>query len=143
MRTLFKIMIIFLAITGATTLLFNYTDVKFGSVDFYVNHGWIFLISMAIFPRITLLISGLLFHSIEFGGIFWWLGFFFAPRMLVAILATISYWNTNQVLVIIAWLIALGGESSEKIFISNKIKPTKKYNQFDGETIDAEFKVKE
>ena len=143
MRSMFKLAFVFLAITGATTLLFNFTDIKFGSVDFFVKHGWIFLISIALFPRLTLLVSGALFHTIEFGGIIWWLSFFFAPRVLVASLATVAYWNTNQVLVLISWLIALGGESSEKIFISNKIKPTKKFNSFEGTTIDAEFKVKD
>jgi hypothetical protein len=143
MRTLYKILFVFLAITGATTILFNYTDIKFGSVDFYINHGWVFLIAMTIFPRITLFVSGFIFHSIEIGGLIWWLGFFFTPRLLIAILATISYWNTNQLLVIISWLIALGGESSEKFVISKRMQPTKKYQNYEGTTIDAEFKVKE
>ncbi len=142
MKTAMKIFIIFLAITGATTLLLQYTNIDFGNIDFFIKHGWIFLFSIAIFPRLTLLISGLFFQSIEFGGILWWLSFFFAPRILVATLATISYWHTNQILVIIAWLIALGGESSEKVFIRRKIKPTQKYSAFEGTTIDAEFKVK-
>ena len=143
MKTIFKILVIFLAITGATTLLFNFTDIRFGGVDYFNNHGWIFLISIALFPRLTLLVSGLFFQSIEFGGLVWWLSFFFAPRFLVAVLATIGYWNTNQFLVIIAWLVALGGESSEKIYFSRQIKPTQRFNIFEGTTIDAEFKVKD
>lgn len=143
MKTAIKILIIFLAITGASTLLLQYTDLDFGKVDFFTKHGWIFLISIAIFPRLTLLISGLFFQSIEFGGVLWWLSFFFAPRILVATLATIAYWHTNQFLVIISWLIAFGGESSEKVFIRRKIKPTKNFATFEGTTIDAEFKVKE
>lgn len=144
MKTLFKIAIIFLAITGASTLLFNFTDIEFGKVDYFTKHGWIFLFSIALFPRLTLLVSGLLVGSIAFGGLFWWLGFFFAPRILVATLATISYWNTNQILVIISWLIALGGESSEKFVITNRIRNPRRYDQgFSGSTVEAEYKVKE
>lgn len=145
MKTLIKILVIFLAITGASTLLYNFTDVQFGNVDFFTKHGWFFLFSIALFPRLTLLVSGLIFSSIEFGGILWWLGFFFAPRILVASLATVSYWNTNQILVILSWLIALGGESSEKIIIRRRMKGNPhRYNHYDGgATIDAEYKVKE
>ncbi|MBY0416336.1 MAG: hypothetical protein K2Q18_19330, partial [Bdellovibrionales bacterium] len=132
------------AITGASTLLFNYTNVEFGRVDYFDKHGWIFLFSVALFPRLTLLVSGLLVGSIAFGGIFWWLGFFFAPRILVALLATISFWNTNPVLVIISWLIALGGESSEKFVITNRMRTPKRYDQgFSGATVEAEYKVKD
>jgi hypothetical protein len=144
MKTLTKILIIFLAITGASTILYNYTDLTFGKIDFFSNHGWIFLFSIALFPRLTLLISGLLVSSIEFGGLLWWAGFFFAPRILVATLATISYWHTNQILVVLAWLIALGGESSEKFVISKKMRGApQRFDQYAGSTIDAEFKVKE
>jgi hypothetical protein len=144
MKTILKILFIFLAITGASTLLYNHTDIVFGNVDFFSKHGWFFLFSIALFPRLTLLVSGLLVSSIEFGGLLWWLGFFFAPRILVATLATVSYWHTNQILVILSWLIALGGESSEKFVISKRIKNVPhKYNNFEGTTIDAEYKVKE
>lgn len=133
-----------MAITGASTLLYNYTDLDFGKIDFFAKHSWFFLFAIALFPRLTLLVSGLLVGSIEFGGLVWWLGFFFAPRILVAVLATISYWHTNQVLVILAWLIALGGESSEKFVISRRMKSAPhKFNSYDGTTIDAEYKVKE
>lgn len=145
MNTIIKIAIIFLAITGASTLLYNYTDVTFGTIDFFTKHGWIFLITVALFPRLTLLVSGLIFNSIEFGGLFWWLGFFFAPRILVAILATVAYWQTNKVLVILSWLIALGGESSEKIVIKRRMQnaPNRFSNYEGGSTIDAEYKVKD
>lgn len=92
-----------------------------------------------------MLISGLIFNSIEFGGLVWWLGYFFAPRILVALLATLSYWHTNKILVIISWLIALGGESSEKFFISRRMKNApQRFSTYEGgSTIDAEYKVKE
>jgi hypothetical protein len=64
MKTAMKIFIIFLAITGASTLLLQYTDIDFGNIDFFSKHGWVFLFSIAIFPRLTLLISGLFFQSI-------------------------------------------------------------------------------
>lgn len=144
MKTLFKIGLIFLAITGASTILYNYTNVEFGRYDYFDNHGWIFLFSIALFPRLTLLVSGLLAGSIEFGGIIWWAGFFFAPRILVACLATVSYWHANPILVIISWLIALGGESSEKFMISKRMHAPRRYDQgFSGSTIEAEYKVKE
>lgn len=144
MKTLFKIAIIFLAITGASTLLYNFTDHTFGNFDYWDKHGWIFLFSIALFPRLTLLVSGLLVGSIEFGGLIWWLGFFFAPRILVATLATVAYWNQNPVLVIISWLIALGGESSEKFVISRRMGGPRRYDQgFSGTTVEAEYKVKE
>ena len=144
MKTLFKIALIFLAITGASTILYNYTNVEFGRYDYFDNHGWIFLFSIALFPRLTLLVSGLLAGSIAFGGIIWWAGFFFAPRILVACLATVSYWHANPILVIISWLIALGGESSEKFMISKRMHTPRRYDQgFSGSTIEAEYKVKE
>jgi len=33
---------------------------------------------------------------------------------LTAILATYGFWNTNPVLVVLTWMWALGGESTEK-----------------------------
>jgi hypothetical protein len=145
MKTLFKIIFIFFALSAVSTLLYNYTDLKFGKIDFFMKHGWLFLISISLFPRLTLLISGVLFGSVEFGGLVWWLGFFFAPRLLVAALATMAYWHTNPILVILAWLVALGGESSEKIVISRRMRSAPhKYNSYNGgSTIDAEYKVKE
>jgi hypothetical protein len=144
MKTIFKILIIFLILSGVSTILYNYTDIVFGSVNYFVKHGWFFLFSIAIFPRLTLLVSGLFFSTIEFGGFLWWLGFFFAPRILVATLATVSYWSTNPVLVCLSWLVALGGESSEKIIISNRVRRgPQNFRSYEGTTIDAEYKVKE
>ena len=78
-------------------------------MNFWDVHGLLFLICMFFFPRLTLL-----FSSVPIGGIFWWLGWVFAPRLLVAILATTAYWHTNMILVIMTWFWALGGESAEK-----------------------------
>lgn len=109
MRTLFRSLVIFLAVTGAVVLLGTWTGIQFGQADYWNVHGVFFLIFIALFPRLTLL-----FSSVAFGGLFWWLGWLFAPRLLVAVLATLSYWNQNKLLVIASWLVAFGGESSEK-----------------------------
>jgi len=112
--------ILFLALTGATTILMGAFDVDFGLANYWDVHGAFFLIFIALFPRLTLL-----FSSIPFGGFFWWLGLIFTPRLLVAVLATISYWNSNWILVIISWVLVLGGESSEKYYIIKKRREKK------------------
>ena len=66
-------------------------------------------------PRLTLLLS-----SVPFGGILWWAGFFFCPRFLVASLATIHYFKSNPTLVVLSWLIAIGGETWEKYTIGKR-----------------------
>jgi hypothetical protein len=76
-------------------------------MDFFDQHGVITLICLAIFPRLTLLIA-----SFATGGVLWWLGWIFTPHLLVAILS-LAYWHTNPVLVVFAWIIALGGTSAE------------------------------
>ena len=133
MRTIIKIVILFLLITGLSTVLINFFNIEYGNTDFWTLHGFFFLVFISIFPRLTLL-----FSSVAFGGIFWWLGFIFAPRLLVAILATVSYWNTNKVLVIIAWLFAVGGESSEKYFIHRRTFRRRNIEPKIG-VIDAEY----
>lgn len=78
-------------------------------INFWHVHGVLFIFFMFFFPRLTLL-----FSSVPFGGLFWWLGFIFAPRLLVAILATIHYVQTNPILVLLTWCWALSGETVEK-----------------------------
>ena len=78
-------------------------------MNFWDVHGVVFIICMFFFPRLTLL-----FSSVAFGGVFWWLGFIFTPRLLVAILATVAYWSTNPVLVVLSWVWMLMGEGLEK-----------------------------
>lgn len=89
----------------------------------------------------------------------WWVAWLFAPRFLVAFLATIGYWQTNPVLVMIAWFVAFSGETSEKTFVINKGRPFQykrtiiingenrdSYDNgsqsLDGNTIEADFKVR-
>ena len=78
-------------------------------ISFWQFHGVLFIVFMFFFPRLTLL-----FSSVPFGGLFWWIGFLFAPRLLVAILATFNYWQTNPILVVLSWCWALSGETAEK-----------------------------
>lgn len=85
-------------------------------MNFWDAHGFLFVIGMFFFPRLTLL-----FSSVATGGILWWLGFLFAPRLLVAILASVAYWTTNPLLVILTWLWALAGETFEKKVVHTKV----------------------
>jgi hypothetical protein len=77
-------------------------------MDFWQVHGIFFIIFMFFFPRLTM------FFATPWGGLFWWLGWLFLPRLTVAILATNNYWETNKFLVVLTWIWALGGESAEK-----------------------------
>ena len=108
-------------LTGAVALISDYSNMPLGNNNFWDYRGYfggiVFLFFISLFPRLTLFIS-----SVPFGGLLWWIGFFFMPRLLVASLATINYWNSNKILVVISWLVALGGESSEKILISRRPK---------------------
>ncbi len=110
MKLFFKFILAFLALTGAVTLMSQFTHVEFANKNYWDHRGLFFLFFVTLFPRLTLL-----FSSVAFGGVLWWLGFIFTPRILVACLATLSYWHQNPLLVIISWLIAIGGESSEKV----------------------------
>ena len=71
-------------------------------MDFWSAHGWLFLIGVMVFPRITLL----LFSFTPFG--WWhWLAWAFAPHLLVAALATRYYWDTNPLMCVAAWIIGI------------------------------------
>jgi len=82
------------------------------TIDFWQLHGVLFLIGIAIFPRITMLF----FTSVTtvFAGPLIWVGWIFAPHITVAIVGTYLYWDTNPVLCVISWFIALSGEGTEK-----------------------------
>ena len=87
-------------------------------MGFWDVHGIIFLLSITLIPRFTLLVSIFFFNMVS-GGIFWWLGFIFAPHLLVAILATSIYWDTNPVLCIISWFVALTGTGAEASIVNS------------------------
>lgn len=106
-------LLIFVIALGVSSLLFGNFQVQPGTTDFFHKHNFLFLIFVSFFPRLTLL-----FSSVPFGGFFWWLGLFFMPRLLVAVLATVAYGQTNPLLVAVAWFVALTGEVMEKKKIS-------------------------
>lgn len=93
-------------------------------MDFFSTHSEVQIIFLALFPRLTLL-----FGSFASGGVLWWLGWLFTPRFLVAFLS-LRYWDTNPVLVTIAWVLAFCGTSVEVIvpnYLISQIKlPTPK-----------------
>jgi hypothetical protein len=108
-KIILKGIAIFFLLIVATSTMMDISQASFGTVDFWQKHGVFFLFFVSIFPRLTLL-----FSSVATGGFFWWLGFFFCPRILVAGLATMAYFHTNPILVVISWLVAFGGELFEK-----------------------------
>lgn len=148
--------IIFLGGILASAMIFGAFDFEYGNVDFFQKHGILFLIFITFFPRLTLL-----FSSVATGGVLWWLGWIFYPRLLVAILATVSYLHTNPILVAISWVVALSGEFAEKKgLVANKRFIVRHYGpggfnrgpqdiyqqkplKQDGDVIEAEFSKKD
>jgi hypothetical protein len=78
-------------------------------MNFWETHSIWFVILMFFFPRLTML-----FATTFGGGFFYWIGWFFVPRITVAIIATMLYSETNIVMVIFSWIWALSGEFTEK-----------------------------
>jgi uncharacterized membrane protein YhaH (DUF805 family) len=111
-KNLYRLLLIFIAISVAVFVATRFFKLELGNENYWGHHGIFLLFFLALFPRLTLLLS-----SLSTGGLIWWLSWLFAPRVLVAVLATLSYWQQNPILVIMAWLIAIGGESSEKYFV--------------------------
>lgn len=110
-----RFFVLFVLVALGSAIAISVFDVEFGTTDYWSRHGVGLLIGLAVFPRLTLLLS-----SIATGGVLWWLGWLFAPRILVAFLATVAYFETNPVLVVLAWLCALGGETSEKSYVHRR-----------------------
>lgn len=109
MTTALRLIAIFLVLTLVTTIMSDVFQAEFGTINYWQKRGPFFLVFVTFFPRLTLL-----FSSVVSGGFLWWLGFFFCPRFLVAVLATAAYWNTNPMLVTISWFVAIFGEAIEK-----------------------------
>lgn len=74
-------------------------------MNFWDVHGVLFIVVMYFFPRIAMLLA-----TTVGGGILYWVGWLFVPRLTVAILASHCFWVTNPVLVILTWLWALAKE---------------------------------
>lgn len=85
-------------------------------MDYWDSHGILFLIGLAAFPRLTLLFSGA--AGIYFLGLLWWLGWLFLPRFAAALIGSFVYWESNPILVVGSWVVALsaaGGGSSQAV----------------------------
>ena len=115
MKTFLRFVLFFLAVTGGVALATGVLDIEFGNSYYWERHGVLFLLFIMLFPRLTLLLS-----SVATGGWLWWLAWFLAPRLLVAVLATLAYWHQHPFLVVVAWLIAFSGESSEKYVVTRR-----------------------
>ncbi len=148
MQALIRGIFILCLLTIASFLMVEVFNTQFGTVDYWANHGFFFLVFITLFPRLTLL-----FSSVASGGVFWWLGFFFCPRILVAGLATMAYFKTNPALVVFSWMIAVSGETAEKFTLNRKFvfysTPVKFKHNFpspaagharSGDVIDVEYK---
>lgn len=125
-----RFLLIFIALC-VFSVLFSFLGLDLRYENYWQYHGFLLLVFLAFFPRLALL-----FSSIPFGGLFWWLGFFFFPRYLIAILATVNYWHGNPLLVTLSWFIAIGGESTEKYYIKRKV-----YRGRNDNVIDVEAEV--
>ena len=77
-------------------------------MNFWDSQTLLFCLAMYFFPRVTLLIAT------PWGGLFWWGGLIFLPRLMVAILATAYYGSTNTVLCLIVWIWAIRGDITEQ-----------------------------
>ena len=83
-------------------------------MNFWDVHGGWFIFFMLLFPRLTMLCTGICTMGLAHPVLFW-LGWIFTPRLVVAILATSFYWNTNPVLCVLAWIYAIcAGSASTK-----------------------------
>lgn len=120
-KLFFKIILGFSLIALGVALASRFSNFELGNDNFWDHHGVWFLIFIALFPRLTLLLS-----SVASGGFIWWLAWLITPRILVAFLATLAYWNQNPALVLISWFVALGGESSEKTVMVRRGSFTRK-----------------
>ena len=98
---------------------------------YWINNNLLFLIILTLFPRFSLL-----FANVS-GNILFWIGWLFLPRIMIAFFATIFYWETNPILVILSWIFAFGGESAEKKYgLKMKEKISNKTREAEFEIID-------
>jgi hypothetical protein len=128
-------------------------------MNFWSVHSLFFCVLMYFFPRFTML------AATPWGGLFWWVGLIFAPRVTVAILALLYYGSTNFILCGFVWWWAIRGEIKEKRWIrffynvkdmkARIVKPlikrgaggttyysSKRSPRYDERVVDVEAKVK-
>lgn len=85
-------------------------------MNFWAVHSVFFLMGLVFFPRLTVI----LFSHVTGGPIFW-IFFLVVPRLVIPILAAYHYWDTNPILVVLSFLICLGGETGEKTVVKRTI----------------------
>lgn len=95
-------------------------------MDFWQVHGWLFLFGLVFFPRLTMLFAGTVWKFALLTppwNILAWVGWVLSPSLVVAILATTYYWNTNPILCIFAWLFLLSktGGAASKVSSSKQL----------------------
>ena len=74
--------------------------------------GLVLCFLCATFPRIAMIVACLAGGlGVSLAGVMGWI---FIPRISIAIIATVNYFDTNPILCIVAWIILLGGEGAEK-----------------------------
>ena len=86
-------------------------------MNFWDVHGIFFLIGLVLFPRITVIF----FSQITGFGLLFWIAFLIFPRIVIPILAAYYYWDTNPVLVVLAFLISLSTETGEKTVVRKAV----------------------
>ena len=72
-------------------------------MDFWTSHSIMFVIGLIVAPRVVLLYFGSI-QPLQIPPI---LGFMFVPRMFLASLMTTAWFDTNTMLVVICWIIAI------------------------------------
>ena len=77
-------------------------------MNFWDSHTLFFCIGMYFFPRLTLI------FATPWGGLLWWVGLIFLPRLMIALLATMYYGNTNPFLCGFVWLWAIRSDYLEQ-----------------------------
>lgn len=85
-------------------------------MSYWEVHGVLFLIGLTLFPRLTVL----LFSHVT-GLLIFWIFFMCFPRIVIPILAAYHYWDSNPILVVISFLICLGGETGEKTVVRRAV----------------------
>lgn len=85
-------------------------------MDFWTNHGIWFLILCQIFPRLTIVFGTA--YPIGADQIIAWV---LCPRFLAAYLATINYWDTNPVLVMVSWIMATSAMIGSTISVGTSL----------------------
>lgn len=86
-------------------------------LNFWELHGLLFIAAMFFFPRLALI------FLTAWGGLFWRTGLIIAPRLSIALIATVLYLSTNPILVCLTWIWAIVGELLEKEVVASDLSP--------------------